>query len=227
MYLLIRVWETAGKNIRPMKLTLMLWEFRLLAHRHSGNLFPARSEHHEPLLELHFITSPSNNNASGSAYLPGIRRIVEERFFLSTWSPDGRADTNCRICCALYWWNSGGYGCFRIAMYLMPETANELSWIFLILTGISVVLGAFGVLYKPTWSTLMPTRRLVTADSCCLPSVDEPAANTGAVLQMLICGLTLTALFFAPDPRHDLQSYTCAWRVRQRLLYGRTDERNP
>ena len=37
----------------------------------------------------------------------------------------------------------GGYGCFRIAMYLMPEAANELSWIFLILTGISVVYGAF------------------------------------------------------------------------------------
>ncbi len=31
----------------------------------------------------------------------------------------------------------------RIAMYLMPEAANELSWIFLILTGISVVYGAF------------------------------------------------------------------------------------
>ena len=37
----------------------------------------------------------------------------------------------------------GGYGCFRIAMYLMPEAANELGWIFLILTGISVVYGAF------------------------------------------------------------------------------------
>ena len=37
----------------------------------------------------------------------------------------------------------GGYGCFRIAMYLMPEAAQELGWIFLVLTGISVVYGAF------------------------------------------------------------------------------------
>ena len=36
----------------------------------------------------------------------------------------------------------GGYGCFRVAMYLMPEAAHELSWIFIVLTTISVVYGA-------------------------------------------------------------------------------------
>ena len=36
----------------------------------------------------------------------------------------------------------GGYGCFRIAMYLLPQAAHQLSWIFLILTTISVVYGA-------------------------------------------------------------------------------------
>ena len=36
----------------------------------------------------------------------------------------------------------GGYGCFRIAMFLLPDAARELSWIFLILTTISVVYGA-------------------------------------------------------------------------------------
>ena len=34
-----------------------------------------------------------------------------------------------------------GYGCFRVAMYLMPEAAHELSWIFIILTTISVEIG--------------------------------------------------------------------------------------
>ena len=45
---------------------------------------------------------------------------------------------------------TGGYGCFRIAMYLMPEAAQELGWIFLILTGISVVYGAFSLVYRQT-----------------------------------------------------------------------------
>jgi NADH-quinone oxidoreductase subunit M len=30
----------------------------------------------------------------------------------------------------------GGYGAFRVAIFLMPEAARELSWIFIILTSI-------------------------------------------------------------------------------------------
>ena len=40
----------------------------------------------------------------------------------------------------------GGYGAFRVAIFLMPEAAHELSWIFIILTSISVVYGAFGAI---------------------------------------------------------------------------------
>ena len=62
-----------------------------------------------------------------------------------TWSPDGHASapTAVSMLHAGVLMKLGGYGCFRIAMYLMPEAANELGWIFLILTGISVVYGAF------------------------------------------------------------------------------------
>ena len=42
----------------------------------------------------------------------------------------------------------GGYGCFRVAMFLMPEAANEMAWIFIILTSISVVYGAFGAIWQ-------------------------------------------------------------------------------
>jgi len=37
---------------------------------------------------------------------------------------------------------------FRVAMYLMPQAAHELAWIFLILTGISVVYGAFAAIHQ-------------------------------------------------------------------------------
>ena len=40
----------------------------------------------------------------------------------------------------------GGYGAFRVAIFLMPDAAHELSWIFIILTSISVVYGAFGAI---------------------------------------------------------------------------------
>ncbi len=40
----------------------------------------------------------------------------------------------------------GGYGCFRVAIYLMPEGADTYTTLFLVLTGISVVYGALGQL---------------------------------------------------------------------------------
>ena len=91
----------------------------------------------------------------------------------------------------------GGYGCLCIAMYLMPEAANELSWIFLILTGISVVYGAFSACvqtdlkYINAYSSVSHCGLVLFA----ILMLNQTAA-TGAILQMLSHGL-MTALFFA------------------------------
>ena len=91
----------------------------------------------------------------------------------------------------------GGYGCFRIAMFLLPEAARELSWIFIILTTISVVYGALSACvqtdlkYINAYSSVshcglvLFALLMMTRTSC-----------TGAILQMLSHGL-MTALFFA------------------------------
>ena len=80
---------------------------------------------------------------------------------------------------------------------LMPEAAAELGWIFLILTGISVVYGAFSACvqtdlkYINAYSSVshcglvLFAILMLTQTSC-----------TGAILQMLSHGL-MTALFFA------------------------------
>ncbi len=91
----------------------------------------------------------------------------------------------------------GGYGCFRIAIFLMPQAAHELSWIFLILTGISVVYGAFGAIvqtdlkYINAYSSVSHCGLVLFA----ILMLNE-SATTGAVMQMLSHGL-MTALFFA------------------------------
>ena len=91
----------------------------------------------------------------------------------------------------------GGYGCFRIAMYLMPEAAQELGWIFLILTGISVVYGAFSACVQ---TDLKYINAYSSVSHCGLVLfailMMNRTACTGAVLQMLSHGL-MTALFFA------------------------------
>ena len=91
----------------------------------------------------------------------------------------------------------GGYGCFRVAIYLMPFAANELAWIFLILTGISVVYGAFSACVQ---NDLKYINAYSSVSHCGLVLFAilmlNTTAMTGAVMQMLSHGL-MTALFFA------------------------------
>ena len=91
----------------------------------------------------------------------------------------------------------GGYGCFRIAMYLMPEAAQELGWIFLVLTGISVVYGAFSACVQ---TDLKYINAYSSVSHCGLVLfailMMNRTACTELVLQMLSHGL-MTALFFA------------------------------
>jgi NADH-quinone oxidoreductase subunit M len=91
----------------------------------------------------------------------------------------------------------GGYGAFRVAMYLMPEAAQEQAWIFIILTSISVVYGAFGAIWQ---KDLKYINAYSSVSHCGLVlfavlMMNETAMN-GAIIQMISHGL-MTALFFA------------------------------
>jgi NADH-quinone oxidoreductase subunit M len=133
------------KEYSAMKLTLMLMGGSAFLLIGILGIYFGSGASTMNLLEIAALHKlPSNNNASGSRFT-FLGFGVLGALFLST--PGARRScfgTNCRIYVAPgVLMNIGGYGCFRIAMYLMPEAANELSWIFLILTGISVVYGAF------------------------------------------------------------------------------------
>lgn len=125
--------------------------------------------------------------------------VLGALFPFHTWSPDGHASapTAVSMLHAGVLMKLGGYGCFRVAMYLMPEAAQELSWIFLILTGISVVYGAFSACVQ---TDLKYINAYSSVSHCGLVLfailMMTQTAATGAVLQMLSHGL-ITALFFA------------------------------
>ncbi|MBP1664729.1 MAG: dehydrogenase subunit, partial [Bacteroidetes bacterium] len=76
--------------------------------------------------------------------------VLGALFPFHTWSPDGHASapTAVSMLHAGVLMKLGGYGCFRVAIYLMPEAAHDISWIFLILTGIGVVYGAFSAIHQ-------------------------------------------------------------------------------
>lgn len=91
----------------------------------------------------------------------------------------------------------GGYGCFRIAMYLMPQGAETWGPVFLVLTTIGVVYGAFSACVQ---TDLKYINAYSSVSHCSLVLfallMINNTACTGAILQMLSHGL-MTALFFA------------------------------
>jgi NADH-quinone oxidoreductase subunit M len=91
----------------------------------------------------------------------------------------------------------GGYGIFRVAMYLMPQAAHEQAWIFIVLTSTSVIYGAFGAIWQ---KDLKYINAYSSVSHCGLVIFGllmmNQTAMDGAILQMISHGL-MTALFFA------------------------------
>jgi len=204
MYLLIGVWGSGKKNYSAMKLTLMLM---------GGSAFLMLG-----LIGIYYHSAPEGGQltwnileiAQNDAISHGWQKFLFPMTFVGfgvlgamfpfhTWSPDGHASapTAVSMLHAGVLMKLGGYGCFRVAIYLMPYAANELAWIFLILTGISVVYGAFSACVQ---TDLKYINAYSSVSHCGLVLFAilmlNTTAMTGAIMQMLSHGL-MTALFFA------------------------------
>ena len=204
MYLLIGVWGTGRKEYSAMKLTLMLM---------GGSAFLMLS-----LIGIYYHSAPEGQtltwnilDIAKNASIPHDWQyflfpmcfvgfgVLGAMFPFHTWSPDGHAcaPTAVSMLHAGVLMKLGGYGCFRVALYLMPQAANDLAWIFLILTGISVVYGAFSACvqtdlkYINAYSSVSHCGMVLFAIL-----MINTTAMTGAIMQMLSHGL-MTALFFA------------------------------
>ena len=200
MYLLIGVWGTGAKEYSAMKLTLMLM---------GGSALLIIG-----ILAIYFGSGATTMNVNDIAAMANIPVVVQKTFFpfvfigfgvlgalfpFHTWSPDGHASapTAVSMLHAGVLMKLGGYGCFRIAMYLMPEALDMWAPVFLVLTTISVVYGALSACvqtdlkYINAYSSVSHCGMVLFA----LLMMTQ-AAITGAILQMLSHGL-MTALFFA------------------------------
>ena len=200
MYLLIGVWGSGRKEYAAMKLTLMLMggsAFLLIGIL--GIYYGAGAQTMDvvELARLHNIPESMQHVFFPAVFL-GFG-VLGALFPFHTWSPDGHASapTAVSMLHAGVLMKLGGYGCFRVAMYLMPEGLAAWGDFFLVLTTISVVYGAFSAVvqtdlkYINAYSSVshcglvLFALLMMTRTSC-----------TGAILQMLSHGL-MTALFFA------------------------------
>ncbi len=200
MYLLIGVWGSGPKEYAAMKLTLMLM---------GGSALLIIG-----ILGIYYFSGATTMNIMEIAAMNNIPANVQKVFFpfvfvgfgvlgalfpFHTWSPDGHASapTAVSMLHAGVLMKLGGYGCFRIAMFLLPDAARELAWIFIILTTISVVYGALSACVQ---TDLKYINAYSSVSHCGLVLfallMMTQTACTGAILQMLSHGL-MTALFFA------------------------------
>jgi NADH-quinone oxidoreductase subunit M len=203
MYLLIGIWGSGPREYSAMKLTLMLMGGSAL-------IVPG-------LLGLYFYSNPSGGPLTfqileiAKVHIPiEMQRLFFPLLFVGfgvlgalfpfhTWSPDGHASapTAVSMLHAGVLMKLGGYGCFRVAVFLLPDAAHEMAWIFIILTTISVIYGAMGAIWQ---KDLKYINAYSSVSHCGLVlfailMFNETAMN-GAIMQMISHGI-MTALFFA------------------------------
>lgn len=199
MYLLIGVWGSGRKEYAAMKLTLMLMGASAFLLIGILGIYYGAGGDTMNILELVKRDIPYDMQRMFFPLVFLGFGVLGALFPFHTWSPDGHASapTAVSMLHAGVLMKLGGYGCFRVAMYLMPEGAAEWGNFFLVLTTISVVYGAFSAVvqtdlkYINAYSSVshcglvLFALLMMTRTSC-----------TGAILQMLSHGL-MTALFFA------------------------------
>ncbi len=199
MYLLIGVWGSGRKEYAAMKLTLMLMGGSAFLLIGILGIYYGAGATTMNILELASMSIPANIQ---HIFFPLVFLgfgVLGALFPFHTWSPDGHASapTAVSMLHAGVLMKLGGYGCFRIAIWLMPEGAQEWSGLFLVLTTISVVYGALSAVVQ---TDLKYINAYSSVSHCGLVLfallMMTRTACTGAILQMLSHGL-MTALFFA------------------------------
>ena len=199
MFLLIGVWGSGRKEYAAMKLTLMLMGGSALLLIGILGIYYGAGATTMNVQEIAQHTIPVHLQRIFFPLVFVGFGVLGALFPFHTWSPDGHASapTAVSMLHAGVLMKLGGYGCFRIAMYLMPEGLDIWGDFFLVLTTISVVYGAFGAVVQ---TDLKYINAYSSVSHCGLVLfallMGTRVSATGGVLQMLSHGLT-TALFFA------------------------------
>ena len=120
-------------------------------------------------------------------------------FPFHTWVPDGHssAPTAASMFLAGISMKLGGYGCLRVATYLMPDAAHVYAPIIIVLSTIAIIYGAFATMMQ---KDLKYINAYSSVSHCGFVMLGigmlTQTSITGAVMQMVSHGL-MTALFFA------------------------------
>src|SRR3990172_2925588 len=200
-YLLIAIWGSGRKEYSAMKLVLMIMGGSSLVLIGILGFYFYSSQAGTPSFDLQTLSQLSLTHDQQMFLFPMLFAgfaVLSGMFPFHTWAPDGHssAPTAASMFLAGISMKLGGYGCLRVATYLMPEAAQEYSWIIIILASIAILYGAFATMMQ---TDLKYINAYSSVSHCGFVLLGigmlTKTAVTGAVMQMVSHGL-MTALFF-------------------------------
>ena len=198
-YLLIGIWGSGKKEYSANKLALMLMGGSALVLVGLLGIYFNASEKTFDLLKLSQLDIPVKTQMICFPLLFVGFGVFTALFPFHTWVPDGHssAPTAGSMFLAGISMKLGGYGCLRVATYLMPEGAKEYADIIIVLSTIAILYGAFATMMQKDLK-YMNAYSSVSHCGFVLFGIGmlTKTAITGAVMQMVSHGL-MTALFFA------------------------------
>jgi NADH-quinone oxidoreductase subunit M len=196
-FLLIGIWGSGKKEYAAMKLALMLMGGSAMVfigllglYYHTGSFDWMAISHLRIPMEAQRLFFP---------FLFAGFGIFTALFPFHTWVPDGHssAPTAASMFLAGISMKLGGYGCLRVAVFLMPEAAREYSPLIILLATIAIVYGAFATMMQQDLKYMNAYSSISHCGFILLGiGMLTRTAITGAIIQMISHGL-MTALFFA------------------------------
>ncbi|MEO6670351.1 MAG: NADH-quinone oxidoreductase subunit M [Ferruginibacter sp.] len=198
-YLLIGIWGSGKKEYSANKLALMLMGGSALVLVGLLGLYFTTPEHSFDLIKLSQVHIPIDVQRICFPLLFVGFGVFTAIFPFHTWVPDGHssAPTAGSMFLAGISMKLGGYGCLRVATYIMPDAALEYSTIIIILSSIAILYGAFTTMMQKDLKYINAYSSVSHCGFVLLGiGMLTKTAMTGAVMQMVSHGL-MTALFFA------------------------------
>ena len=196
-FLLIGIWGSGKKEYSAMKLALMLMGGSALVFVGLAGIYFNTNSF--DLLQIAGTNIPIEVQKLFFPFAFLGFGIFTALFPFHTWVPDGHssAPTAASMFLAGISMKLGGYGCLRVATYLMPDAAHEYSTLIIVLACIAILYGAFATMMQ---TDLKYINAYSSVSHCGFVLLGigmlTKTAIDGAVMQMVSHGL-MTALFFA------------------------------
>ncbi|MES1219138.1 MAG: NADH-quinone oxidoreductase subunit M [Bacteroidota bacterium] len=201
-FLLIGIWGSGKKEYSAMKLALMLMGGSALVFVGLAGIYFNTNVNGAHSFDIMQISQATISTHIQNLFFPfafigfGIFTAI---FPFHTWVPDGHssAPTAASMFLAGISMKLGGYGCLRVATWLMPDAAHHYSMIIIVLASIAILYGAFATMMQTDLKYINAYSSISHCGFVLLGiGMLTRTAITGAVMQMVSHGL-MTALFFA------------------------------